>query len=106
MTGQRDHTHVLSGDAGIKNAAEVVIALREALAGNRAIRVDSQALTAADITTVQALIAARIAAQAQGKSFSMDAPIGAPLAAVLRDAGFLAPHQSHKDLWAPLSHQP
>lgn len=106
MTGQRDHTHVLSGDAGIKNAAEVVTGLREALATHAAIRVDSQALTAADITTVQSLIAASIAADQQGKRFSLDAPIGAPLASVLRDAGLLAPDQPHRALWAPLSLQP
>lgn len=103
MTGTRDHTHVLSGDAGIKNAAEVVNRLRQALESHKSISVDTQTLTAADITTVQSLIAARISAEAQGKSLRMDAPVGEPLSTVLREAGFLAPDQPHRDFWAPLS---
>ena len=106
MTGTRDHTHVLSGDAGIKNAAEVVSGLRQALESHKSISVDTQTLTAADVTTVQSLIAARISAKAQGKSIRMDAPVGEPLGAVLRNAGFLAPDQPHRDFWAPLSSQP
>lgn len=106
MTGKRDHTHVLSGDAGIRNAAEVVTGLRQALESHKVVRVDTQALTAADLTTVQSLIAARISAEAQGKSLSMDSPVGAPLGAVLADAGFLSPDQPHRDFWAPPPNQP
>jgi hypothetical protein len=106
MTGKRDHTHVLSGDAGIRNAAEVVSGLRQALESHTSIGVDTQALTTADITTVQTLIAARISAEAQGKSLSMASPIGEPLSTVLRHAGFLSPSQPHRDFWASLSIQP
>lgn len=106
MTGKRDHTHVLSGDAGIRNAAEVAMALRQALEDNAAVTVDSQTLTAADLTTVQSLIAARVSAHAKGKSLSMDSPLGEPLSDVLRNAGFLSPGHPHRDFWAPLYTQP
>jgi len=106
MTGKRDHTHVLSGDAGIKFAAEIVNGLRQALESHKAVSVATQALTAADLTTVQTLIAAKISAEAQGKSLAMDSPIGEPLRIVLHDAGLLSPAQPYRDFWALPSRQP
>lgn len=106
MTGTREHTHVVSGDAGIRNAAEVANSLREALEGHKTISVDTQTLTAADITTVQTLIAARVSASAKGKTLTLAAPLGAPLRAVLADAGLLSPAQTHRDFWPHSSDQP
>lgn len=102
MTGKQDHTHVLSGDAGIKFAADVAAGLRDAIEGHQAIEVDTQTLTTADITTVQSLLAARASAEAQGRTLTLTAPLGPPLHAVLADAGFLSPTQPHRDFWAPL----
>ncbi len=106
MTGTRDHTHVLSGDTGIKNAAEVATGLRDALDRHQIVSVDTQTLTSADITTVQSLIAARVSAQAQGKTLTLAAPLGEKLRDVLAGAGLLSPAQTHRDFWAPSSDQP
>ncbi len=106
MTGTRDHTHIVSGDAGIKNAAEVASGLREALQGHKAVTVDTQTLTAADITTVQTLIAARVSALAKGKTLTLAAPLGEPLRAVLADAGLFSPAQTYRDFWPHSSDQP
>lgn len=106
MTGERDHTHLLPADAGIRNAAEVASGLMKALESHKAIRVETGALTAADITTVQSLIAARISAQAQGKTLTLLSPVGEPLRIVLRDAGLLSAAQAHADFWALSSDQP
>jgi len=106
MTGTRDHTHVLSGDAGIKFAAEIAAGLREALESHKTIRVDSQTLTVADLTTVQTLLAARASAKARGGAVILTAPLGEPLRHVLSHAGFLSPAQPDRDFWAPSPDQP
>lgn len=106
MTGKREHTLVITGDAGIKSAAEVATGLKDALASHNKVCVDTRTLTAADISTVQSLLAARSSAAAQGKSLLMAVPLGAPLSAVLQAAGFLAASQVHRDFWIPSSDQP
>lgn len=106
MTGSQDHTHVLSGDAGIKFAAEIAAGLRQALESHKTISVDSQALTTADLTTVQTLLAARASAKARGGALTLALPLGEPLRHVLDHAGFLSPAQPDRDFWTPSSDQP
>lgn len=106
MSGKQDHTLVLSGDAGIKAAAEVAESLKQALERHRQVSVDTQTLSIADITTIQTLLAARKAAQAEGKSLSMAAPLAAPLHALLKATGFLSHGQSDRDFWLLSSDQP
>jgi ABC-type transporter Mla MlaB component len=103
MTGTRPHTLVLSGDAGIKAAAEVATGLKQALAAHDHVDIDTQALVSADLTTAQTLLAARATAAAHGKTLHLLAPLGAPLQAVLDQAGLLAPAQTHRDFWATIS---
>lgn len=100
MTGSRPHTLVLSGDGGIKAAAEVAAGLRAALAAYQHIDIDTQTLTVADVTTAQTLLAARATAAAEGKVLHLLAPLGAPLVAVLQQAGFLAEGQEQRSFWA------
>ncbi|MHA6297043.1 STAS domain-containing protein [Devosia sp. CAU 1758] len=106
MTGERTHTLVLTGDAGIKAAQDVAASLREAIENNKSIAVDTQTLSAADITTVQTLLAARASALAQGKQLRLLAPLGSPLQALLGHAGFLSPGQEHLAFWSATSDQP
>ena len=100
MTGQRPHTLVLSGDAGIKAAAEIAAGLMDALGAHNQIEIDTQAMSAADLTTVQSLLSARLSAQAAGKSLRLLAPLGAPLLEVLTGGGLLAATQPHRAFWA------
>lgn len=97
-----DHTHmlVLTGDAGIKNATEVATNLRQAIENHPAVAIDTQALSAADVTTVQSLLAARVSARALGKQLRLLAPLGGPLQAVLDQAGFLTPGLEHAAFWS------
>lgn len=106
MTGKRAHTHILPVDAGIRNAAEVANGLKQALDSHNAIGIETRALAAADITTVQTLLAARISAEAKGKTLTLLSPVGEPLRDVLRDAGLLSASQIHATFWAPSSDQP
>ncbi|WP_297108433.1 STAS domain-containing protein [uncultured Devosia sp.] len=106
MTEEPIHTLVLSGDAGIKSAQDVATTLREAIENHARIAVDTQTMSAADVTTVQTLLSAATAAAARGGQLAMLAPLGPPLTAVLEQAGFLAPDQTHASFWAPISEQP
>ena len=106
MTGERTHTLVLSGDAGIKSAHEVALSLREAIDGHARIAVDTQTLSVADVTTVQTLLSARASARTLNKQLTLLAPLGAPLQAVLEQAGFLTPGQEQSSFWSTISDQP
>lgn len=106
MTGKRDHTLVLGGEAGIKSASDVLAKLREALEKHARVNIDTQAMTSADITTVQTLLSARAKAEASGKTLRMLAPLGAPLAQVLAAGGFLSPQGAQAAFWTPVTDQP
>ena len=79
----RDSVHVIeiSGDAGLRAAQDIAASLRQALAGHDTIAIATEAMTSADITTIQLLLAARTQALASGKSLSL----AAPLVGVLRE---------------------
>ena len=94
---------VLSGEAGIKAAAEVAASLKQALADHDHVDIDTQALAGADLTTAQTLLSARATAAAAGKTLHLLAPLGRPLQAVLDQAGLLAPTQPERGFWAPIS---
>ena len=106
MTDERTHMLVLTGDAGIKNATEVAANLRQAIENHPAVAIDTRALSAADVTTVQSLLAARVRARAQGKELRLLAPLGGPLQAVLSEAGFLTPGQEHAAFWSEQPDKP
>jgi ABC-type transporter Mla MlaB component len=106
MTEERTHMLALTGDAGIKSAHEVAFSLREAIEQHARIEVDTQTLSVADVTTVQTLISAHVAARALNKQLTLLAPLAEPLQAVLEQAGFLSPEQEHLSFWSPHSDQP
>ena len=103
MAGKRSHTLVLSGEAGIKAAAEVASSLKQALASHDHIDIDTRSLASADLTTAQTLLAARNAAAAAGKQLRMLTPLGAPLEQLLAATGLLSAGQPHRDFWAATS---
>ena len=72
----RDSIHVIeiSGDAGLRAAQDIAVSLRQALADHDKIAIATEAMTVADITTIQLLLAARKQALASGKSLSLAAP--------------------------------
>lgn len=103
MADERYHTLVLSADAGIRSAQNVLASLRETISHHDRIGIDTQTVTAADLTTVQSLLSARNKAAELGKSVVMLAPLGAALADVLQAAGFLAEGQAQASFWSPVS---
>ena len=87
----RDSIHVIEipGDAGLRAAQDIAISLRQALAGYDKIAIATEAMTGADITTIQLLLAARKQALASGKSLSLAAPPMGVLRALLIATGCL-----------------
>lgn len=81
MTGKSVHVIRITGEAGLRAAQDIATALRQALTGHDRVIVATEAITAADITTIQLLLAARKQAMAAGKSLAL----AAPPAGVLRD---------------------
>ena len=106
MTEERTHTLVLTGDAGIKSASDVAASLLKAIEGHARIEVDTQTLSAADVTTIQTLLSARASALARQKQLTLLAPLGGALQAVLEATGFLTSGQEHASFWTPATHQP
>jgi len=99
MTGDAIFTLALSGDVSVKTAQDVVGRLREAIAAHAGIALDTSGVSAADVTTVQSLLAARAKAQALGKTLTFAGPPGPKLQAVLEGAGFLHPDQPAASFW-------
>ncbi|MFN4129955.1 MAG: STAS domain-containing protein [Paracoccaceae bacterium] len=99
MPGDFGHRLVLSADAGIRSAQEVAKALNDALAQHDRVCVQTEAVTGADITTAQTLLAARIKAARSGKALVMLQPLGTALRELLAAAGFLGAAQDHAGFW-------
>jgi len=91
MVMTRDSVHVIeiSGEAGLRAAQDIAERLRQALAGFNAVSIAAEAITDADITTIQLLLAARRQALASGKSLTLAAPAAGVLRALLIETGCL-----------------
>ncbi|KKB77791.1 hypothetical protein VW35_14140 [Devosia soli] len=99
MTGTSIFTLVLTGDVSVKSAQDVLGRLKEALAANAAVALDTKDITQADVTTVQSILAARKKAAATGKALTLAGAPGPKLQAVLEGAGFLNPAQPAAHFW-------
>ena len=103
----RDSVHVvrISGDAGLRAAQDIALSLRQALAGHDKVAIATDAVTGADITTIQILLAARKQALASGKSLSLAAPPAGALRDLLIQTGCLDPDgrplTQDGDFWTP-----
>lgn len=81
MTEESVLVFEISGDAGLRVAKELAASLAQALANSQSVSIATAAITSADITTIQLLVAARKQALAAGKLLALTAaPTG-----VLRD---------------------
>lgn len=89
MTGGSPFTLVIGGDASVKTAEVLASSLKDALDAHSAVQVDTQTLSAADVTTVQTLLAGLSKARAEGKTLAMLTPLGAPLLEVLQAGGLM-----------------
>lgn len=89
MTRDSVHTFKISGDAGLRAAQDIAGLLSNAIASHDDLVVATDAITAADITTIQLLLAARKQAQAAGKSLRLAAAPGGALRDLLIQTGFL-----------------
>ncbi|WP_156460506.1 lipid asymmetry maintenance protein MlaB [Devosia sp. Root635] len=103
----RDSVHVvkISGDAGLRAAQDIAGSLRKALTGHDQVAVATEAISGADITTIQLLLAARKQAQASGKSLTLAAPPSGVLRDLLVQVGCLdaegQPLLPDGDFWTP-----
>lgn len=95
----------LSGEAGLRGAQELAATLRQALANRDSIAIATQAISGADITTIQLLLAARKQAALTGKSVTLaDAPTGALREALVANGCISADGRAVSDdgnFWTP-----
>lgn len=105
MTGDSLHLVEISGDAGLRAAQDIALSLRQALTGHDRVAIATGAITGADITTIQLLLAARKQALASGKSLSLAAPPVGALRDLLIQTGCLdaagRPLTPDGDFWTP-----
>lgn len=105
MTRDGIHTVEISGEAGLRVAQDIAGSLRQALAGHDRVAIATEAITGADITTIQLLLAARKQALASGKSLSLTAPPAGALRDLLIQTGCLGtdgrPLTQDGDFWTP-----
>lgn len=105
MTETSVHVVSISGEAGLRVAQDLAGTLREALANQDAITIATEAITSADITTIQLLLAARKQALASGESLTLQAPPTGAFRALLVATGCLSedglPLTSDGEFWTP-----
>lgn len=103
MTKDSVYVVKVTGDAGLRAAQDIAGTLRKALTGHSKVAVATEAITSADITTIQLLLAARKQALAAGKSLSLAAPPVGVLRDLLIQVGCLdadgRPLTPDGDLW-------
>tara|TARA_R110002020_G_scaffold178334_7_gene371356 strand:+ start:6005 stop:6352 length:348 start_codon:yes stop_codon:yes gene_type:complete len=109
MTRVSVHRVEVSGDAGLRSAQALADQLREALAAHEAIAIVTEAVTSADITTIQLLLSARKQAAELHKSLSLAAPPTGVLRDLLIATGCLSidgkPLTPDGDFWTPQADQ-
>ena len=87
MTRGSVHVVKISGDAGLRAAQDIAATLREALANHDKVAIATEAISGADITTIQLLLAANRQARDTGKSLTLAAPPSGVLRALLIETG-------------------
>ncbi|MEW5726301.1 MAG: STAS domain-containing protein [Pseudomonadota bacterium] len=83
-------TIVFEGEQTIRTVAAAADRLKDGLAGGGAVEIDCRAVTEADLTFVQVLLAARKASARRGIGLALAAPADGPLLACLKSGGFLS----------------
>lgn len=90
------HPLQLSGDLSLRSIAELHAKLTEAIAAHDAVAVDTAAVESIDVAAVQLLVSATKTAAAQGRTLTVTASAGSPVARTLIAAGFFAADGSPK----------
>lgn len=85
------HTIRLEGAQTIREAEGLALRLREALAAHDGVRVETQAVSAADVAVLQVMVAAHRTARRDGRTLSIEAASGGALEAALQAGGLAAP---------------
>lgn len=107
MIMARDSVHIveIAGDAGLRSAQDLAKQLRDAIIAHQSVAIATDAITAADVTTIQLLLAARKMALASDKSCTLSAPPGGVLRSLLIQTGILdadgRPLAPDGDFWTP-----
>ena len=101
-------TVVLGGKLGIRDGAALLAQLQAAMVGSSPLTIDCSGLEAADVTTLQLLIAARHTARAANRPLSLTTPPGGALDTLLRRVGILdhdgRPRAPHDAFWVGTQH--
>ena len=105
MTAASVHIIEISGDAGLRAAQDIAVTLRQGLATHARLAIATAAITGADITTIQLLLAARKEALAAGRSLTLATPLGTVLRDLLVTTGCLDPQgralTQEGEFWTP-----
>lgn len=99
MTSTLEHILRLDGDIGVKAATSVADVLRQALQDHATVLVDTQAVTHADLTSVQTLLAARRLADQNETTVRMAEPLAPALVNALTSLGLLSAGQADLSFW-------
>ncbi len=103
-----DRAIELSGSLSIRDAAATLERLKAALAAATSLTIDCSALTGADLSIVQLLVAAKTSAAAEGKTLRLVAPAGSALHTLLQQSGLLGPDGEpkapHDRFWTGAQH--
>lgn len=91
MTGRHPFVFELPGESGLRAAEDIAASLQKAISAHGAVTIATSAVTSADLTTIQLLLAARKLADNLGKSLALAAPPQGALRALLVELGFLDP---------------
>ena len=87
---KKSHVFQLRGEQTVRTITETHRALASALAAARSLRIDASDLGESDLTAVQLIEAARLAAARDGKRITMASPLPDALRSMLERGGFLA----------------
>lgn len=92
-------TVLLDGRLTVRGAEAVCARLRAAVAPGRIVRVDCSAAEEADLSVVQLLLAARLAARRDGGDVVLAGLPAGPLGAVLAAGGFRVTPEAGRGFW-------
>lgn len=93
-------THVIAaGDLCLPTIGLLADDLTQAFAAPAPVRLDLSAVTAPDLSVVQLVESARIAARETGTDFALAAPVAAPFHALLTRAGFTPASDDDATFW-------
>lgn len=92
-------TVIAAGDACLPTIGLLADDLARAFDGEEAVRLDLSAVAAPDLSLLQLIESARIAARDRGHDFALAAPVDARFGALLARAGFPTASDADAQFW-------